>query len=215
MGFACGKRRHGTRVEGTKWRPWISGTASRATGHARDAAGLAPPPGRTFVDLPEPARAAPGPAGRSETWCCGWRGTTLACGYRWVHGVLARLGHYMSETTVRRILRAWRHLPAPAIWTPHGGHSSAPKPTVCWPATSSRWTSQCRSANTRRDHRKLSEAGRTVAVISLESKGTCHDHSTGGTPNSKAVKRWAGTRARRSAGGVTAACSQLPDLRLR
>lgn len=32
----------------------------------------------------------------------------LAWGYRRVHGELARLGHYVSEATVRRILRSRR-----------------------------------------------------------------------------------------------------------
>ena len=36
-----------------------------------------------------------------------------ACGYRRVHGELCRLGHRISEATVRRILRARRHRPAP------------------------------------------------------------------------------------------------------
>jgi len=36
-----------------------------------------------------------------------------AWGYRRVHGELCRLGHHISEATVRRILRAWRHRPAP------------------------------------------------------------------------------------------------------
>ena len=34
-------------------------------------------------------------------------------GYRRVHGELTRLGHHMSEATVRRILRAGRYRPAP------------------------------------------------------------------------------------------------------
>ncbi len=34
-------------------------------------------------------------------------------GYRRVHGELTRLGHHISEATVRRILRARRHRPAP------------------------------------------------------------------------------------------------------
>ena len=36
-----------------------------------------------------------------------------AWGYRRVHGELRRLGHYISEATVRRILRARRRSPAP------------------------------------------------------------------------------------------------------
>lgn len=36
-----------------------------------------------------------------------------AWGYRRVHGELTRLGHHISESTVRRILRAWRRRPAP------------------------------------------------------------------------------------------------------
>ena len=37
-----------------------------------------------------------------------------AWGYRRVHGELRRLGHQISEATVRRILRARRRAPAPA-----------------------------------------------------------------------------------------------------
>jgi hypothetical protein len=36
-----------------------------------------------------------------------------ACGYRRVHGELTRLGHHISDATVRRILRARRCRPAP------------------------------------------------------------------------------------------------------
>jgi len=36
-----------------------------------------------------------------------------AWGYRRVHGELSRLGRHVSEATVRRILRARRHRPAP------------------------------------------------------------------------------------------------------
>ena len=40
-------------------------------------------------------------------------GENPAWGYRRVHGELIRLGHHISEATVRRILRARRHRPAP------------------------------------------------------------------------------------------------------
>ena len=33
--------------------------------------------------------------------------------YRWVHGEWSRLGHHVSEATVRRILRVRQHRPAP------------------------------------------------------------------------------------------------------
>ena len=40
-------------------------------------------------------------------------GENPAWGYRRVHGELTRLGHHISEATVRRILRARRYWPAP------------------------------------------------------------------------------------------------------
>ena len=40
-------------------------------------------------------------------------GENPVCGYRRVHGELCRLGHRISEATVRRILRARRRSPAP------------------------------------------------------------------------------------------------------
>jgi DDE superfamily endonuclease len=39
----------------------------------------------------------------------------LAWGYRWAHGELCRLGHRISEATVRRVLRARRFRSATAI----------------------------------------------------------------------------------------------------
>ena len=42
-----------------------------------------------------------------------------------MHGELFRLGHQISEATVRRILRARRRGPARGTWTPPGGRSCA------------------------------------------------------------------------------------------
>ena len=47
-------------------------------------------------------------------------GENPAWGYRRVHGELTRLGHQISEATVRRILRAWATGPPRAAWTPPG-----------------------------------------------------------------------------------------------
>jgi putative transposase len=61
-----------------------------------------------------------------------------AWGYRRVHGELRRLGHQISEATVRRILRApgGAHRPR-GTWTLPGGRSCALKLMAYWPATSS------------------------------------------------------------------------------
>ncbi len=82
----------------------------------------------------------PGPAGRSGTWCCGSRGRTRPGGIAGCTG-----NSPGSVITSARQPFGGSCVPGatgrlPAIWTPPGGHSSAPKPTVCWPATSSTWT---------------------------------------------------------------------------
>ena len=61
-------------------------------------------------------------------------GENPAWGYRRVHGELTRLGHHVSEATVRQILRSRGYRPAP------GGGSCGPRPRACWRVISSPWT---------------------------------------------------------------------------
>ena len=58
-------------------------------------------------------------------------------GYRRVHGELRRLGHRISEATVRRILRARRRSRRRRTRTPPSGRSCARRLTACWPVISS------------------------------------------------------------------------------
>jgi hypothetical protein len=89
-----------------------SGIAGAAARHARDAAGLAPSPGRPVMDLPEPARA-PGTSLEIRDLVLRLARENPAWGYHRVHGEVTRLGYRVSEATVRRILRARRYRPAP------------------------------------------------------------------------------------------------------
>lgn len=61
-------------------------------------------------------------------------------GYRRVHSELVHLGYQLGDSTVRRILRSHGVGPAPRDWSPRGGPSYVPRPTGCWPATSSTLT---------------------------------------------------------------------------
>jgi hypothetical protein len=61
-----------------------------------------------------------------------------AWGYRRLHGGLSRLGHHISEATVRRILRARRPVPGPAERRHLLAGVPARSGAGCWCRTSSR-----------------------------------------------------------------------------
>ena len=67
-------------------------------------------------------------------------GENPAWGYRRVHGELTRLGHHVSEASVRRILRAGQYRPAPRGLDTPGGGSCAPRRRARWRLISSPWT---------------------------------------------------------------------------
>ena len=67
------------------------------------------------VDLPEPARPGRGTNREIRDLVLRLAAENPAWGYRRVHGELTRLGHWISDATVRRILRARRYRPAPRI----------------------------------------------------------------------------------------------------
>jgi putative transposase len=81
-----------------------------------------------------------GPAGRSATRCCGSRGRTRRGD---TAGRTANCAGSSTASARRRCGGSCGPIatsPLPGLWAPAGGHSSAPQPTACWPATSSTWT---------------------------------------------------------------------------
>jgi putative transposase len=104
--------------------------ASPSVRNAGHAAGLASPADHTQMDVPEPARPAAHQPGHPRPGIAAGAGEP-GLGYRRAHGELCRLGHRISEATVRRILRAPRVSRAGRHAAPPGRrehHASQPAP---------------------------------------------------------------------------------------
>jgi hypothetical protein len=101
-----------TGLTGRSWRHWPGYcqpcTPTGSLHRAR--CWLAPPPGRAQVDASEPARTSENQPGDPRPGAVAGAGESRV-GYRRVHRELNRPGHRISETTVRRILRARRRRP--------------------------------------------------------------------------------------------------------
>ena len=83
-------------------------TSARHTGHPAD---LAPPPDQTQMDVSEPSRPSEDQPGDPRPGAAAGAGEP-GLGIPQVHGELSRLGHYVSDATVRRIMRARRRPPS-------------------------------------------------------------------------------------------------------